>query len=95
MYKRQEQTDLLQALFGRNGESPMPVIAAASPTHCFDVKYLRLSIEDGDKAESESIVNQSILIDNYMKSFLISVPAGLILTQSLTLMPLLSMQVSS
>ena len=31
-------------------------------------KYLRLSIEDGDKAESESIVNQSILIDNYMKS---------------------------
>ncbi len=27
-----------------------------------------LSIEDGDKAESESIVNQSILIDNYMKS---------------------------
>ena len=26
-------------------------------------KYLRLSIEDGDKAESESIVNQSILID--------------------------------
>lgn len=31
-------------------------------------KYLRLSIEDGDKAESESIVNQSLLIDNYMKS---------------------------
>lgn len=31
-------------------------------------KYLRLSIEDGDKTESESIVNQSILIDNYMKS---------------------------
>ena len=30
-------------------------------------KYLRLSIEDGDKAESESIVNQSILIDSYMK----------------------------
>lgn len=31
-------------------------------------KYLRLSIEDGDKTESESIVNQSILIDNYMKT---------------------------
>lgn len=31
-------------------------------------KYLRLSIEDGDKAESESIVNQSIMIDNYIKS---------------------------
>ena len=27
---KSEQTDLLQALFGRNGESPMPVIAAAS-----------------------------------------------------------------
>ena len=33
-------------------------------------KYLRLSIEDGDKAESESIVNQSILIDNYMNCLL-------------------------
>ena len=31
---KSEQTDLLQALFGRNGESPMPVIVAASPTHC-------------------------------------------------------------
>ena len=34
-----EQTDLLQALFGRNGESPMPVIAALSPTDCFDAAY--------------------------------------------------------
>jgi len=32
-----EQADLLQALFGRNGESPMPVIAASSPADCFDV----------------------------------------------------------
>jgi len=30
-----EQSDLLQALFGRNGESPVPVIAAASPTDCY------------------------------------------------------------
>ena len=36
---KSEQTDLLQALFGRNGESPMPVIAAASPTLCFDAAY--------------------------------------------------------
>ncbi|MBR5296868.1 MAG: 2-oxoacid:acceptor oxidoreductase subunit alpha [Parabacteroides sp.] len=36
---KSEQTDLLQALFGRNGESPMPVIAASSPTHCFDAAY--------------------------------------------------------
>ena len=34
-------------------------------------KYLRLSIEDGDKAESESIVTQSILIANYMKLLLL------------------------
>ena len=36
---KSEQTDLLQTLFGRNGESPMPVIAAASPTDCFDAAY--------------------------------------------------------
>ena len=31
-----EQSDLLQAVHGRNGESPVPVIAAASPADCFD-----------------------------------------------------------
>lgn len=36
---KSEQTDLLQALFGRNGESPIPVIAAESPTDCFDAAY--------------------------------------------------------
>ena len=36
---KSEQTDLLQALFGRNGESPMPVMAAMSPTDCFDAAY--------------------------------------------------------
>ena len=32
-----EQSDLLQAYFGRNGESPLPILAAASPADCFDV----------------------------------------------------------
>ncbi|MDA1048890.1 MAG: 2-oxoacid:acceptor oxidoreductase subunit alpha [Planctomycetota bacterium] len=32
-----EQSDLLQVLFGRNGESPIPIIAARSPGDCFDV----------------------------------------------------------
>nr|WP_307850000.1 2-oxoacid:acceptor oxidoreductase subunit alpha [Saccharopolyspora sp. HNM0986] len=32
-----EQADLLQALYGRNGESPVPVIAPKSPADCFDV----------------------------------------------------------
>ncbi len=36
---KSEQTDLLQALFGRNGESPMPVIAALSPVDSFDAAY--------------------------------------------------------
>lgn len=36
---KSEQTDLLQVLFGRNGETPMPVIAATSPVDCFDAAY--------------------------------------------------------
>ena len=32
-----EQSDLMMAMYGRHGESPMPVIAAYSPTHCFMV----------------------------------------------------------
>ena len=36
---KSEQTDLLQVLFGRNGESPMPVLAATSPTDCFEAAF--------------------------------------------------------
>ena len=36
---KSEQTDLLQVLFSRNGESPMPVMAATSPADCFDAAY--------------------------------------------------------
>jgi 2-oxoglutarate ferredoxin oxidoreductase subunit alpha len=32
-----EQSDLMQALFGRSGEAPLPVLAAANPADCFDV----------------------------------------------------------
>lgn len=44
---KSEQSDLLQALFGRNGESPMPVLAAASPTDCFYMAYeaARIALE--------------------------------------------------
>lgn len=41
---KSEQTDLLQALFGRNGESPMPVLAASSPTDCFECAYIASKI---------------------------------------------------
>lgn len=34
-----EQSDLLQVLYGRNGESPMPVIAASTPSDCFDAAF--------------------------------------------------------
>ncbi|MBL0234280.1 MAG: 2-oxoacid:acceptor oxidoreductase subunit alpha [Chitinophagaceae bacterium] len=34
-----EQSDLLQAYYGRNGECPMPVISASTPADCFDVAF--------------------------------------------------------
>lgn len=34
-----EQSDLNQALYGRNGECPIPVVAAHSPSHCFDAAF--------------------------------------------------------
>jgi 2-oxoglutarate ferredoxin oxidoreductase subunit alpha len=37
MPTKTEQADLLQAMFGRNGESPVPVVAPASPADCFDI----------------------------------------------------------
>lgn len=39
-----EQGDLLQVLYGRNGESPMPVIAPTSPVNCFDAAYMACKI---------------------------------------------------
>jgi len=39
-----EQSDLFQALFGRNGESPMPVIAASTPSDCFHYAYMASKI---------------------------------------------------
>ncbi len=42
-----EQTDLNQALYGRNGESPLVVVAPTSPTNCFDMAFeaSRIAIE--------------------------------------------------
>ncbi len=39
MPTKSEQSDLFQALYGRNGESPLAVIAATTPTDCFDSAY--------------------------------------------------------
>src|SRR5687767_6599423 len=42
-----EQSDLLQAYYGRNGESPMPVISASTPHDCFETAYeaVRIAVE--------------------------------------------------
>ena len=42
-----EQTDLMQALYGRNGESPVAVVAPASPTDCFTMAFeaCRIAVE--------------------------------------------------
>ncbi len=42
-----EQSDLLQAIYGRHGESPIPVIAAKTPAQCFDaaIEACRIAIE--------------------------------------------------
>lgn len=34
-----EQSDLMQAYYGRNGDAPMPIIAASTPGDCFEVAY--------------------------------------------------------
>jgi 2-oxoglutarate/2-oxoacid ferredoxin oxidoreductase subunit alpha len=42
-----EQSDLLQAYYGRNGECPMPIISACTPADCFDAVYeaVRVSVQ--------------------------------------------------
>jgi 2-oxoglutarate ferredoxin oxidoreductase subunit alpha len=39
MPTKTEQSDLLQALYGRHGESPLPVLASSSPAQCFEAVY--------------------------------------------------------
>src|SRR5207302_9275172 len=34
-----EQSDLMLAMFGRHGESPLPIVAARSPSHCFEAAF--------------------------------------------------------
>lgn len=57
---KSEQTDLLQVLFGRNGESPMPVMAAISPTDCFDAAY------DASKMALEHMTPVVLLTDAFV-----------------------------
>jgi len=47
MPTKTEQADLLQVMFGRNGEAPVPVLAAQSPSDCFDtaIEAVRIAIK--------------------------------------------------
>ncbi len=42
-----EQSDLMQAYYGRNGECPMPIVSASTPADCFDAVYeaVRISVQ--------------------------------------------------
>lgn len=60
MPTKSEQTDLLQALYGRNGESPLVVIAATSPTNCFDAAYM------ASKIALEHMTPVILLTDGYI-----------------------------
>ncbi|MGH7813107.1 MAG: 2-oxoacid:acceptor oxidoreductase subunit alpha [Candidatus Binataceae bacterium] len=44
MPTKPEQADLLHAMYGRHGESPIPIIAAATPADCFDCAYEAIRI---------------------------------------------------
>jgi|TARA_B100000959_G_scaffold139487_1_gene146594 2-oxoglutarate ferredoxin oxidoreductase subunit alpha len=55
-----EQSDLNQALYGRNGEAPMPVIAAATPGDCFFAAY------EACKAALKHMTPVMLLTDGYL-----------------------------
>lgn len=55
-----EQTDLLQAVYGRNGECPAVVVAASTPANCFDYAY------EACKLALENMTPVILLTDTYL-----------------------------
>ena len=55
-----EQSDLLQAMYGRNGECPCVVIAASSPSDCFDMAY------EAARIALEHMIPVMLLSDGYI-----------------------------
>jgi len=55
-----EQADLMQALWGRNGEAPMVVIAASTPSNCFDYAFM------AGKIAMEHMTPVLLLTDGYI-----------------------------
>ena len=60
MPTKTEQSDLLQAVYGRNGECPMPVLSASTPSSCFEVAY------NAVKIAVEHMTPVLVLSDNYI-----------------------------
>jgi 2-oxoglutarate/2-oxoacid ferredoxin oxidoreductase subunit alpha len=60
MPTKSEQSDLLQALFGRNGECPLIVMAASSPANCFYYAYM------ASKLSMEHMTPVMLLTDGYI-----------------------------
>lgn len=60
MPTKPEQSDLMQAVYGRNGESPCVVIAASSPANCFDYAFM------AGKLALEHMVPVILLTDGYL-----------------------------
>jgi 2-oxoglutarate ferredoxin oxidoreductase subunit alpha len=60
MPTKSEQSDLNQALYGRNGESPLVVLAAASPTDCFESAF------EASKIALEHMTPVILLTDGYI-----------------------------
>jgi 2-oxoglutarate ferredoxin oxidoreductase subunit alpha len=55
-----EQSDLMQALYGRNGESPVIIVAAKSPADCFDMAF------EASKLALEHVTPVILLTDGYV-----------------------------
>jgi 2-oxoglutarate/2-oxoacid ferredoxin oxidoreductase subunit alpha len=60
MPTKTEQSDLLQAFYGRNGEAPIPILAPMSPGDCFDILY------EAGKIAIEHMTPVILLSDGYL-----------------------------
>ncbi|MCK5853476.1 2-oxoacid:acceptor oxidoreductase subunit alpha [bacterium] len=70
-----EQSDLLQAMYGRNGEAPIPIIAAKSPADCFRAAYE--AVEVAFKYTTPVILQSDGYIGNGAEPWLIPEPEDL------------------
>ncbi len=60
MPTKTEQSDLFQAVYGRNGDAPIPVMAAATPSDCFEMAY------EATRIAIKYMTPVILLTDNYV-----------------------------